>query len=342
LRFLMREAGPVDVSWVYAESGGNLEDLRSMSERGLVRLGESEVWRDPLQQYDFQPSQPPVLTRDQLVVWAEVEKRLDEATSGQPVPPVLLHGVTGSGKTEIYLHAVHKTLASGRQAIVLVPEIALTPQTLRRFAGRFPGQVGVIHSRLSAGERYDTWRRARAGELGLVIGPRSALFTPFDRLGLIVVDECHDDSIINPRACRITTRPRNRSKDAEIAERVLVGPPPRMSSVFTGGRRRLALRLPAHSGSPQAVQAQIARLENQGLRPSCSRSLPPPGGASWRQPTCPVEIIDMREEFKSATLDLQPPLQSAPRRCWSGVCKPSCSEPARYRHLCLLPTAGTP
>jgi primosomal protein N' (replication factor Y) len=107
---------------------------------------------------------------------------------------VLLHGVTGSGKTEIYMRVIEAALNRGQQAIVLVPEIALTPQTVRRFASRFPGRVAIVHSRLSDGERYDTWRRAKQGLFDIVIGPRSALFTPFKDLGAIVVDEEHDAS----------------------------------------------------------------------------------------------------------------------------------------------------
>jgi primosomal protein N' (replication factor Y) len=102
--------------------------------------------------------------------------------------------VTGSGKTEIYLRAAEETIKRGRQVIILVPEIALTPQTVRRFLSRFPGQVGLIHSKLSEGERYDTWRRAREGKLKVIIGPRSALFAPLANIGLIVADECHDGS----------------------------------------------------------------------------------------------------------------------------------------------------
>lgn len=102
--------------------------------------------------------------------------------------------MTGSGKTEIYLKAIERALAMGKQAIVLVPEIALTPQTVRRLLSRFPGRVGLVHSKLSPGERYDTWRRARAGLIQVILGPRSALFTPLPNLGLIVVDECHEDS----------------------------------------------------------------------------------------------------------------------------------------------------
>ena len=106
----------------------------------------------------------------------------------------LLHGVTGSGKTEIYLRAIAETLALGKQAIVLVPEIALTPQTVARFAGRFPDRVTVIHSGLSTGERYDVWRQLRDGVYDVVVGPRSALFAPLARLGLIIIDEEHESS----------------------------------------------------------------------------------------------------------------------------------------------------
>ncbi len=102
--------------------------------------------------------------------------------------------MTGSGKTELYLRATAEAIRRGRQAIILVPEIAITPQMVRRFLARFPGQVGLIHSRLSDGERYDTWRRARLGLLKVVIGPRSALFAPLPNVGLIVADECHDGS----------------------------------------------------------------------------------------------------------------------------------------------------
>ena len=102
--------------------------------------------------------------------------------------------MTGSGKTEIYLRAVQSTLAAGRRAIVLVPEISLTAQTVRRFEARFPGRVAVIHSQLSLGQRYAVWDRIRSGEADVLIGPRVALFAPMSRLGLIVLDEAHDGS----------------------------------------------------------------------------------------------------------------------------------------------------
>ena len=118
----------------------------------------------------------------------------------------LLHGVTGSGKTEVFMKAVHETLALGKCAVILVPEIALTPQMVSWFRGRFGAVAAVIHSRLSAGERYDEWRRIRRGEARVVIGARSAVFSPVERLGLIVVDEEHESTYLNDRHPRYDTR----------------------------------------------------------------------------------------------------------------------------------------
>jgi primosomal protein N' (replication factor Y) len=126
--------------------------------------------------------------------WESIAAGFADSVAGKPVKPFLLQGVTGSGKTELYLRAALETIREGRQVIVLVPEISLTPQTVRRFLAHFPGQVGLVHSKLSEGERYDTWRRARAGSLQITIGARSALFAPLPNVGLVVVDECHDAS----------------------------------------------------------------------------------------------------------------------------------------------------
>lgn len=196
LRFLIRQPEAVNVSWVYAESGCNLNDLQELEARGLIRLFESEIFRDPLEKTSRQAdrytdTQRVELTPEQNVALNEIIKSI---TSLNARSPFLLQGVTGSGKTEIYLRSAEETIKRGKQAIVLVPEIALTPQTVRRFLSRFPGQVGLVHSKLSEGERYDTWRRARAGKLKVIIGARSALFAPLPNIGLIVADECHDAS----------------------------------------------------------------------------------------------------------------------------------------------------
>src|SRR5574341_526912 len=192
LRCLAEQRGPLSVSEIYAAVvGSTLADLRALAQDDLIVLRQEQRWGDPLHGVEFVPESPPRLTRDQSAAWETIRAALDSAETASPI---LLHGVTGSGKTELYLRAVEHSLAHGQSAIVLVPEIALTPQTIRRFGARFPGRMGLIHSQLSDGERYDTWRRARDGQLDVIIGPRSALFAPLDNLGLIVLDECHDDS----------------------------------------------------------------------------------------------------------------------------------------------------
>jgi primosomal protein N' (replication factor Y) len=196
LRFLMRAKDAVNVSWVYAESGCNLTDLQELEERELIILRETEIWRDPLGRLETGDLENVAveLTREQQIAWDEIQKGFREIAKGRSIQPFLLDGVTGSGKTELYIRAAEEAIRRGKQAIILVPEIALTPQTVRRFLSRFPGQVGLVHSKLSEGERYDTWRRARAGLLQVIIGARSALFVPLPKVGLIVADECHDSS----------------------------------------------------------------------------------------------------------------------------------------------------
>lgn len=194
LRFLIQQPDAINLAWVYAQSGCNLADLQELEERGLIRLFESEIFRDPLQKIEnrgLESSQKFELTPEQSFAVKEINKAI---TAPDTRHPFLLQGVTGSGKTEIYLRAAEEVVKRGKQAIILVPEIALTPQAVRRFLSRFPGQVGIVHSKLSEGERYDTWRRARSGKLKVIIGARSALFAPLPNIGLIVADECHDAS----------------------------------------------------------------------------------------------------------------------------------------------------
>jgi primosomal protein N' (replication factor Y) len=199
LRLLMRDPDAINVAWVYAESGCTLADLQELEERGLIALRETEIWRDPLGKIESGEqgmgisNSPLELTPDQQSAWDAIQAAF-QSSSQLSDSIFLLHGVTGSGKTEIYLRAAAETIRHGRQALILVPEIAITPQMVRRFLARFPGQVGLVHSRLSPGERYDTWRRARLGLLKVIIGPRSALFAPLPAIGLIVADECHDGS----------------------------------------------------------------------------------------------------------------------------------------------------
>lgn len=296
---MLTEPGPVDVSWVYAASGGNLQDLRNLAERGLLVLGESEVWRDPLKGMEYISRDPPQLTQEQEKVWQEIVTGLQESELGKVVPPYLLHGVTGSGKTEIYLRAVEEVIRHGKQAIILVPEIALTPQTVRRFLARFPGQVGLVHSKLSTGERYDTWRRSRQGELSVVVGPRSALFAPLPDLGLIVVDESHDDTYYQAEI-----PPYYHARRAAVAYARLVGAVCILGSatpdVVSRYQAELGdwtyLRMPARIlAHRQTVEDQMQRFALQGK--TSKYRLLEHQAETIELP--PVEVVDMRNELKA-------------------------------------------
>ena len=164
--------------------------LRTMEKGGLVRIFEKEVRRDPLEGRSILPTKPFALNADQASAKAAI---LGEMESAKP-KPVLLRGVTASGKTEVFLQVIAEALAAGKGAIAMVPEIALTPQTIQRFASRFGGVIAVLHSQLGDGERRDEWQRIHSGEARVVVGPRSAIFAPVENLGVIIVDEEHEPS----------------------------------------------------------------------------------------------------------------------------------------------------
>lgn len=195
---LQAGGGRLPADQVTAMAGADLATLRELAQAGLLAIEQVQVIRDPLHGRTFTNQVAPALLPAQRAAWETLRHALDTDQASFVGAAnsrfFLLHGVTGSGKTEVYLQAIAHTLVHGRQAIVLVPEIALTPQTIERFAGRFPGQVAIWHSELSPGERFDTWQRMRRGELAIAIGPRSALFAPFERLGIIIIDEEHDTS----------------------------------------------------------------------------------------------------------------------------------------------------
>ena len=190
LRQIAEMAEPPTLSDALKATGATRGRIHKLVDADLLEVREEQVWRDSLRDFDFVPSSAPVLTPDQQSVWQQIRPFLERQESEQ----FLLHGVTGSGKTEIYLRGIGEVLAQGRSAILLVPEIALTPQTIRRVSERFQGQVAIVHGSLPIGERYDTWQRARAGAVSVIVGTRSALFTPMPNLGLIVLDEEHDAS----------------------------------------------------------------------------------------------------------------------------------------------------
>jgi primosomal protein N' (replication factor Y) len=165
--------------------------LEALAERGLVRLWQARILRDPLGMRTPVPQDtPPPLTPEQRLAVT----RMSQDLHANRYAGHLLRGVTGSGKTEVYLHLIAEALHLGRGAIVLVPEIALTPELVKRFRARFGDQVAALHSGMGDGERYDQYTQVQDGTRRIVVGPRSALFAPVAQLGVIVVDECHDGS----------------------------------------------------------------------------------------------------------------------------------------------------
>jgi primosomal protein N' (replication factor Y) len=198
----LRTSGPAAVAELKKHFGECSPQVRRLEELGLIRVWEQEVYRSPFAPEPLERDMPPPLLPDQEEAVAAVL----EAAAAARYTPFLLYGVTGSGKTEVYLRAIQGVLALGRSALVLVPEIALTPQLVRRFRRRFGDGMAVLHSALSDGERYDEWRRIRRGEVQIVIGARSAIFAPLADIGIIVVDEEHDSSYKQSEGLRYNGR----------------------------------------------------------------------------------------------------------------------------------------
>ena len=301
LTYLARAAAPVALTKLYAETESNINHLRKLAALDLVKLGSEEVWRDPLADKDFAPSEAPPLTHDQEQAWRPIEAAMLDGKGGDGRRPFLLHGVTGSGKTEIYMRAIDLALERGQTAIVLVPEIALTPQTVRRFAARFPGRVAVLHSRLSDGERYDTWRRARQGLFDIVVGPRSALFTPLNNLGVIVLDEEHDGSYKQgpPIPPPYYHARETAVKLGQIVNATVIlgsATPDLVSYHRAQGGRYALIELPRRiMGHRERLTAQAARIQRDS---QYGPSGDDPEDA-WTIPLPPIQIVDLRQELRA-------------------------------------------
>jgi primosomal protein N' (replication factor Y) (superfamily II helicase) len=242
--------GPAAVTAVARSAGADHSTLRSLERRGFVRLeNAAHPPRRPEVQQVGARARSVELTAAQARALARIGARFED-----PGQPLLLHGVTGSGKTEVYLRAVAAALAHGRSAIVLVPEIALTPQTAGRFVERFGDSVAVMHSRLSPRERYDEWWRMRRGEARVCVGPRSAVFAPFDELGLVVIDEEHDGSYKQEGDPRYDARVVAERRAALEGAVLLAGSAtPRPESVLRYERIELAERVDGGSLPPVEI-----------------------------------------------------------------------------------------
>ncbi|MCR2036201.1 replication restart helicase PriA [Adlercreutzia mucosicola] len=257
-------AGDVRVAELAAEFGAVSSTLRTLAARGAVVVEERRRLRGDLGPA-ASPTVAPPLTEGQAVAVAAIE----EARAAACGRVVLIDGVTGSGKTEVYLQAIARTLDEGRSAIVLVPEISLTPQTVARFRGRFGDAVAVMHSRMSAGERYDQWDFIRSGAARVVVGARSALFTPLANVGLVVIDEEHEGSYKQDSAPRYAAG----EVAAWMMERaggtlVLGSATPSIEALYHGAR------------DPRWTQVALTERAN-------GRPMPP------------IEVVNMAAEFAS-------------------------------------------
>ncbi len=245
----------------------------ALVKKGLVKFEAVEVRREPISYKDIVPSPPLTLTPAQKRALAAIKPSLAE----DKTKVFLLHGVTGSGKTEVYLQALAETVKRGKKAIVLVPEIALTPQTIERFAARFPQRVAVLHSKLSLGEQFDEWQRIRNGDFDVVIGSRSAIFAPQPDLGLIVIDEEQEWTYKQP-----DKSPRYHARAVALKLAGLSG-----AVVVLG------------SATPDVESFYRAKRGDYQLLELPERVTPYDGSALPQ-----VEVVDMREELKAGNQSL--------------------------------------
>ncbi|WP_274361551.1 primosomal protein N' [Paenibacillus thermotolerans] len=254
---------PIALAELLKSAGTSAGAVRSLEEKGLVSVEETEVARDPFAHRTFETSKPLPLTSMQ----ASALEPIRAAVAQSKHEAFLLHGVTGSGKTEVYLQAMQSCLDAGREAILLVPEISLTPQTVNAFKGRFGDEVAVMHSRLSTGERYDEWRKIAEGKVRIAIGARSAVFAPFTNIGLIIIDEEHESSYKQEES------PKYHARDVALRRGNMHGAAVVLGSATPSLETYLAAR-----------QGKYALLEMQERVNG--------------KPLPAVEIVDMRSELK--------------------------------------------
>ncbi|WP_010269792.1 primosomal protein N' [Paenibacillus senegalensis] len=272
LGYFCQNSSPVALSVLTAALGISASTVKSLADKGWLEIKEEEVFRDPYANRSFAQTEPLALTPEQQKVFTPISNALTEKKH----EVFLLHGVTGSGKTEVYLQAIQQCLNMEREAIVLVPEISLTPQMVERFKGRFGDQVAVLHSRLSQGERYDEWRKISLGQVRVAIGARSAVFAPFRRLGLIILDEEHETSYKQEDSPKYHAREVAIHRAGHFQGVVLLG----SATPSLESYARAADRLPDGSAGSPRYQLLTMQQRVEG------RALPP------------VHIVDMREELK--------------------------------------------
>jgi len=275
---LLSAGEPVWVGWLYAETGTNRQVLNALEAAGLLKYVERRRYRDPLAQRVFGAEPFPALLAGQRKAWQAISAALRQPVDGEP-KRLLLHGVTGSGKTELYMRAAQQVLQRDGQVLVLEPEVGMAVQTVQRFARRFPGQVYLWHGQLSAGERFDLWLRSQQNEAPIIVGTRSALFLPLPRLQLIVLDEEQDTAYKNPMAPRYHARA-VAEKLAALAHAVLLSGTASPDVVTFFRARQGAYQL-------LTLPERVIVPKQSAAPPRTTRQLPP------------VRVIDMRKELQA-------------------------------------------
>ncbi len=274
------EGGALSRAQLAEKVGDPGEALRALCEQGLVMQYDEEVLRRPYAEMEAHTVEDPPLTEEQQRVLAEIYPAMEQGQGR-----FLLHGVTGSGKTEVFIRAVRRCVQQGKTAIVLVPEIALTPQMVEWFRARFGQEGAVLHSRLTPGQRFDEWRRVRRGEAKVVIGARSAIFAPASQVGLIIVDEEHETTYLSDRMPRYDAREVAQARcDREGATLILASATPSMGSF------------------DRALAGELTLLE----MPNRVLGRPMPA----------VQLVDMREELRNGNKSIfSGPLMEGLRDC---------------------------
>lgn len=263
LDFFVRNHAPIPLKDLSGLLGITGSTIRPLVKKGYLSEADKEVYRDPYGERVFKKTDPFPLTMEQQAaitpILHSIEMELHKV--------FLMYGVTGSGKTEVYMQAIDAVLKRGQEAIVLVPEISLTPQMVQRFKGRFGSLVAVMHSGLSAGEKYDEWRKIHRKEVKVVVGARSAVFAPFENLGIIIIDEEHESSY------KQEENPRYHARDV---------------AVFRG----------KHNNCPVVLGSATPTLESFARAQKKVYELLPLKSRMNARPLPSVEIVDMREELR--------------------------------------------
>ncbi|MDU0460805.1 MAG: primosomal protein N' [Geobacteraceae bacterium] len=266
---VIREAGEIQASVLRKRFGSCSPQLNRLVELGLAEAREREIYRDPFKNCTIKRDTPRRLNRHQQAALDTIAGSLGM----QQYTPFLLYGVTGSGKTEVYLQAIARALENGMNALVLVPEIALTPQLTGRFQARFGGGLAILHSGLSDGERYDEWRRIRRGLARIVIGARSAIFAPLEKIGIIIVDEEHEASFKQSDGLRYNARDLALVRGGiEKAAVVLGSATPLVTSIHAAQNGRLTL-LELPERVENRPMPDVERIAMKGSRETISAAL---------------------------------------------------------------------